>query len=158
MPINTPSPTLPFYRTPPVPRPVDPDWKCHQSGDCCTQPSEVLMTHEERQLIMREMPQGIRTEWRAVNDKMAALKAHPCPFFIFNSCVIYSIRPYNCRRFACMRPDPKTEKWEGQEVSERAPTGCKNADDRFFTSRVARRMLVQIQRKASRWGLKHGWV
>lgn len=153
------TPPLPigFYREKPKARPVDPHWKCHRSGDCCSIPVEVIMTREERTAILPKIPQGIRTEWRDVEgSQLVALKAHPCPFFIFGECLVYDVRPYNCRRFACMRPDPKTELFEN-DLSPSTITGCRNADDRFYTSRVARRMLVQIQRKAMNWARAHGW-
>lgn len=116
------------------------------------------MTIEERAAILPKIPVGIETVWRDVGGSFVALKAHPCPFFIFGECVVYDVRPYNCRRFACLRPDPKTEPFEMTPVDPpRNPTGCENADARINTSRAALRLMQKIQRKASRWGLRHGW-
>jgi Fe-S-cluster containining protein len=157
---TTPSLPLNFYRPKPEPRPVDPHWKCHQSGDCCENVAEVVMTREERSTLLPKVPQGIKTAWRDLDPegKMVALRAHPCPFFIFHECLVYEVRPYNCRRFACLRPNPKTEPLELVDNDEaRNPTGCENADARFITSRVARRVLVRIQRKAQVWARQHGW-
>lgn len=152
---NPPSPALPLqlYRAKPTPRPVDPHWRCQKSGDCCSKPDEVLMTRQERQVLLPAIPQGIKTAWREVNDQFVALKAQPCPFFIFGDCLVYEVRPYNCRRFACLRPDPKLEPWEDGD----GPTKCKNTDDRIATSRIALRMMKLFQRKAQRWALKYGW-
>ena len=154
------TPPLPvgFYREPPKARPVEPHWKCKRSGDCCSLPDEVVMTREERTAILPVIPLGIQTAWREIEGtNMVALKAQPCPFFIFKECVVYDVRPYNCRRFACLRPDPKTEPFEFDHTPQKL-TGCKNADDRFYTSRVAKRLLIQIQRKAQIWARKHGWA
>lgn len=110
------------------------------------------MTHQERLQLMKSIPEGskIVTHWREINEKFVALKAQPCPFFIFQGCIVYANRPYNCRRFACMRPDVKAEPFEGD--------GKNNMMDRFQTSRVARRMLIRIQRKAQGWAHKYGWM
>lgn len=147
------APTLPMLPMLPAARLVDTNWHCHRSGDCCTKPQEVVMTREERMQVILHAPGSITSEWRDLENGMVALKAQPCPFFIFKSCQVYEHRPYSCRRFACMRPDPKTEPFE----LGNGPTGCKNADDRFLTSRKARRMLVDIQRKAQKWARKYGW-
>lgn len=154
---ETPPFPIGFYREKPQARPVDPHWKCLRSGDCCSLPAEVSMTREERAAILPKIPQGIKTEWRDAEDpRFVVLKAHPCPFFIFGECVVYDVRPYNCRRFACLRPDPHEEAFEFEHSPSKV-TGCKNADDRFYTSREARRLLVHIQQKAMRWARAHGW-
>lgn len=130
----------------PAPRPVDPNWKCQRSGDCCTLPKEVVMTKEEAAILVHAAPQEIQMQFRPVGDGFVALKAAPCPLFAFNGCLVYEVRPYNCRRFACMRPDVKAEAFSDECVT-----------DRVKTSRVALRMAVHIQNKAMRWALKHGW-
>lgn len=84
---------------------------------------------------------------------MVALKAKPCPFFLFKECTVYESRPYNCRRFACMRPDPKTEPFQLNEADE-----CVNFWERMAVSREVRRLAVLIQRKAQRWARAHGWT
>lgn len=145
---------FPFYVTPPKPRPVDPKWQCQREGDCCSKPAEVVMTHEERLAILPHVPQGLVTHWRPIDDKFVALKAGPCPFYIFKECLVYPVRPYNCRRFACMRPDPKAEPWE--EGGD-GPNKVRNVDDRIALSRPARRLAAKIQHKAQKWALKHGW-
>lgn len=130
----------------PAPRPVDPNWKCQRSGDCCTLPKEVVMTKEEAAILVHAAPKEIQMQFRPVGDGFVALKAAPCPLFAFNGCLVYESRPYNCRRFACMRPDVKAEPFSDECVT-----------DRIKTSRVALRMAVHIQNKAMRWARKHGW-
>lgn len=130
----------------PASRPVDPEWKCQRAGDCCTKPAEVVMTHQEAAVLVHEAPPTITLQFRPVDERFVAMKAGPCPLFVFNGCLVYSHRPYNCRRFACMRPDPKAEKWDDR-----------NMEVRVKTSRVARRMAERIQRKSQGWAQRHGW-
>lgn len=137
--------TLPML---PAPRPVDPDWKCQRSGDCCTKPSEVVMTKEEAAAIVHAAPKEIAMQFRPVDAKFVALKAAPCPLFVFQTCLVYEVRPFNCRRFSCMRPDIVAEPFEADGGNMMA---------RVKTSRVARRMAEKFQRKAQRWAIKHGW-
>jgi Fe-S-cluster containining protein len=132
----------------PKPRPVDPQWQCHRSGDCCSIPVEVAMTKEEMVQIVHHAPPTIKMEFRDMGDGFVALKAKPCPLYVFKTCLVYEHRPYNCRRFACMRPDPKTEPFEADGGNLMA---------RVKTSRVARRMAQTFQRRAQRWAVKHGW-
>ncbi len=132
----------------PTSRPVDPHWTCQRSGDCCTKPAEVVMTKQEASVLVLHAPPEVAMEFRKVDEAFVALKAHPCPLFIFQGCLVYSVRPYNCRRFGCMRPDVKAELFEVRGG---------NLLDRVKTSRVARRLAVQMQRKAQRWADKHGW-
>lgn len=129
-------------------RPVDPNWTCQRSGDCCTKPAEVVMTKEEAAVIVHAAPREIQLQFRSVDEKYVALKAAPCPLFVFKGCLVYSSRPYNCRRFGCMRPDVKAEPFD---------LNGRNLMDRVKTSRIARRMAEQMQRKAQRWAVRHGW-
>lgn len=144
-PPQTKIPRLPML---PTPRSVDPEWKCQRSGECCTQPAEVVMTHQEAAVLVHHAPPEISMQFRPVDDGFVALKAAPCPLFVFNGCLVYSHRPYNCRRFACMRPDVKAEPFE-------ADGG--NLTARVKTSRVARRLYAKIQRKSMKWARAHGW-
>lgn len=132
----------------PVYRPVDPAWTCQRSGDCCTIPGEVVMTKTEATRLVFHAPPTIKLEFRPVDDQFVAMKAGPCPLYVFKTCLVYDNRPYNCRRFACMRPDVNAEPFEADGS---------NLMDRVKTSRVARRMAEQFQRKAQRWARKMGW-
>lgn len=132
----------------PAPRPVDANWTCCRSGDCCTKITEVVMTKEEASTLVHAAPKEITLEFRPVEHGMVALKAGPCPLYVFGGCLVYDKRPYNCRRFVCLRPDVKAEAFE--------PDG-NNMYARTKTSRVALRMARKVQRKAMRWAVKHGW-
>lgn len=146
---------LPLLKTPPQPisRPVDPEWSCQRSGDCCTLPQEVMMTKEEAAVLVHHAPKEIHLQFRPDSDpRFVALKAAPCPLFVFQTCLVYAHRPFNCRRFSCMRPNPKEEPWEFTPEGD-----CKNFWDRVTTSRTARRMAQLIQRKAQKWAVRHGW-
>jgi Fe-S-cluster containining protein len=142
---------LPFHRRAPISGtlPVDKAWKCQQSGDCCTKPAEVVMTKQEAAVLVHHAPKEIAMQFRPVDDKFVALKAQPCPLFAFGGCLVYHYRPYNCRRFACMRPDPKTEPFDA--------TGA-NMMRRVEQSRDARRLAQRIQAKAQGWAQKYGWM
>lgn len=105
------------------------------------------MTKEEAAVLVHAAPPEIVMHFRPTNDvRLVALKAKPCPLYAFNTCLVYEHRPFNCRRFGCMRPDVKAEKWDGQ-----------NMEVRTKTSRIARRMAEKLQRKAQRWAVRHGW-
>jgi hypothetical protein len=114
------------------------------------------MTPEERTQLLPHIPQGIKTQWRELTGdggkRFVALKARPCPFHIFNECVVYEHRPYNCRRFSCLRVNPKEEPLQYNNTG-----GCRNLLDRLETSRAARRLYAKIQRKAQRWAVRFGW-
>lgn len=132
----------------PAPRPVDDHWKCQKSGDCCTKIAEVVMTKEEAAELVHHAPPTVTMKFRDQGDGFVAMKAEPCPLFIFKRCIVYEHRPYNCRRFVCLRPDVKAEPFE--------PSGA-NMMDRVKTNRKALRIAADEQRRAQRWARKHGW-
>lgn len=145
---ETPVSTRHFLPMLPPPRPVDAHWKCQKSGDCCSLPEEVIMTREEAVIITHHAPAEITLHFRDAGEGFVALKAKPCPLYVFKGCLVYNHRPFNCRRFACMRPDVKAEPFEASGA---------NMMDRVKTSRVARRMAQRIQNKAQGWAQRHGW-
>lgn len=106
------------------------------------------MTKDEAAAIVHAAPKEIAMHFRPAGDGFVALKAQPCPLYAFKGCLVYSVRPYNCRRFGCMRPDVKAEAFEADGS---------NMMDRVKTSRVARRMAENMQRRAQRWARKMGW-
>lgn len=106
------------------------------------------MTKLEAAELVHYAPPTVSLQFRPVDDTFVAMKAGPCPLYIFKTCIVYEHRPYNCRRFACMRPDVKAEPFEVSGA---------NMMDRVKTSRVARRMAEKIQRHAQRWARKYGW-
>lgn len=133
----------------PESRPVDPNWKCQHSGDCCEKVPEVVMTTQEAKHLVLHAPPTITLHFRPTDEaNFVAMKAGPCPLHIFNRCIVYEHRPYNCRRFGCMRPDVKAEPFE---------IDGSNLHDRTMTSRPARRLAIKIQRKAQHWARKMGW-
>lgn len=106
------------------------------------------MTKQEAAVLVHHAPKEITMQFRPVDDRFVALKAHPCPLYAFQTCMVYDVRPYNCRRFACMRPDPAAEPFEVNGA---------NLLERVTQSRVARRLAQRIQNKAQGWAQKHGW-
>jgi Fe-S-cluster containining protein len=129
--------------------PIDPHWKCQREGDCCTKPLEVVMTQLEAAAITHAASSDIKLQFRPLDGAFVALKAAPCPLYWKGECTVYAVRPYNCRRFACLRPDPKAEPFE--------PDGG-NLLKRVQQSRVALRMAKRIQNRAQVWALKMGWT
>jgi len=142
--MSTPTQPLPFYRK------IEKGWKCKQSGDCCKKTREIVMTKEEAATLVHQAPPTIQLQFRPVpdTDRFVAMKAGPCPLFVFNTCLVYEHRPFNCRRFGCMRPDPSTEPFD--------PDGS-NMDDRVRQSREALKLAKWMQRKAQPWADAHGW-
>lgn len=151
-----------------VARPVIDDWKCQRSGDCCTKPQSVVMRVEEKELIERTLTIAklVKLTWfESPQEGFVELLARPCPLHEFDehgksTCTVHDIRPYQCRRFACLRPDPETEPFVMAPISpylKFGMIGCANLRDRLVNSRVARRAYELIQRKAQRWGCAHGW-
>jgi Fe-S-cluster containining protein len=117
-------------------------WKCVGDGACCTQPSEVVMTHAERAEVERAARHGAILRFVVDADpRFTRLQAAPCPLYdAAEGCTVYAVRPFNCRRFACQRTDYETQ-----------------AYDQGPQTRHDRRQLVVIQRHAQRWGRSHGW-
>jgi len=116
-------------------------WVCQRSGDCCTQPSEVVLTEAELRAIVAITDRRLHVRHRP--DGFWTLAAGPCPLYDAETgCTVYAVRPYNCRRFACLRADPTHTPFTGAGIPE---------------TRAERRQLVQIQRKAQRWAVTHSW-
>lgn len=130
---------------------VKEDWQCQRSGDCCRMPKRVTMTFSERRILEAQAALGFAfraLSWRhnpGVN--FTELVASPCPFVTDdNKCNVYEHRPYNCRRFGCMRPDNAVEPF----------------DEKMFGLRLqvlpwARDIYAKMQAAAQPWALAHGW-
>lgn len=140
-------------------------WICSQTGDCCRSVSHVVMTIEEAQLLQTVVdPVKWKTlYWEGVakqtNGHFIKLQAAPCPLLSDDGkCTVHSVRPYNCRRFTCLRPDVTVEPFEPEPLDlANGRLGCKNLSDRVATDRGAKRFVAHLQQKAQRWAVKHGW-
>lgn len=168
-------PLLEFHRGAPAPppvkpesRPVEPGWTCKRSGDCCRKVTEVAMTQQEAALLQEWADANLTIKelsairWQGhQNPQFVILEAGPCPFLRNgNECAVHPIRPFNCRRFGCLRPDPPSEPLQMAPLTpyvKYGEIGCSNLRDRLVHSRVARRIYELLQRKGQRWALKHGW-
>lgn len=140
-------------------RPVEVPWTCDRSGDCCTIPSRVVMTLRERDLLMANSTAIM--QWADVlgREDLVALVAKPCPLYGTApdgrpGCTVHAVRPYNCRRFACLRPESSEEPFVEAGPED---LGCANLGDRIRHSREARRFYQRYQRKAQRWAVQMGW-
>lgn len=126
------------------------------------------MTRQEAAAVMAYAQQHLtigqlnRIEWDGHHEEgFVALKAKPCPFLEgTNTCMVHEARPYNCRRFGCLRPDPAREPLQMAEhspVLQYGTVGCTNLRERLVQSRSARRQYERLQRKGQRWAVAHGW-
>src|SRR5689334_8410128 len=116
-------------------------WTCRKEGSCCREPDEVVMTHAERAEIERAAASSVVLSWREHEDgRFVRLMAHPCPLYLGETCAVYDVRPFNCRRFACQRADYTTQRY-----------------DQGPQTRQDKRQLIVIQRHAQKWGRSHGW-
>lgn len=110
-------------------------WTCHQSGDCCRTPPFIVMTDAEAKLMVARADRATRDlVFRPdTREGYVQMLAGPCPFLHGEAtCAVYDVRPYNCRRFACLR-------------------GFRGTDTEAHAVRVL------IQRKAQVWADAHGW-
>jgi hypothetical protein len=126
---------------------------------------DVLMTPAERDLLLARHP-ALASSFTAWSPDFVALSplagTRQCPLLLIEAnglatCTVHDIRPLNCRRFWCGRPNPAIEPFE-DDISRVAVMGCKNLTDRVLQSRPFRREMAQRQRHVMRtWGHKHGW-
>lgn len=151
-----------------VARPVDPKWHCHRTGDCCRSVDLVTMTHQEAAAVQAVADAQFtigelqRIQWQPnQNPQFIDLVAGPCPFLRgTNVCSVHEVRPFNCRRFGCMRPNPKTEPLQMAPLSpvlQYGTIGCSNLRERLVQSKAARRRYAKLQQAGMRWAYTHGW-
>ena len=153
-------------------RPVRVPWVCHRTGDCCRENTGVAVSANERGLLEHKLVVATRVpvftvhpDDQAVIDRAYAqgvpapspkfyiLEKGPCPYLAGdNTCLVYDIRPYNCRRFACGRTDPTQESLESG-----GSMGCYNLSDRLETSLRFMEWYRAFQRRAQDWARLHGW-
>ncbi len=115
------------------------------------------MTQEEKALLEQAVSEEKRATlvWKPYTDGVrVTLQGPPCPLLEGNRCTVYPVRPYQCRRWGCFRPDPKTEPL----IVDHGFLGAKNTRERFEQSRTVRREFKLMEHKAQRWALKHGWT
>jgi Fe-S-cluster containining protein len=117
-------------------------WQCKHDGDCCKKPGEVVVTHAEQAEIERAASPSVALSWLPHEDaRFVRLKAGPCPLYDGKGCSVYSVRPFSCRRFACVRED-YSESYDWRERT---------------LNREQKRRLIVIQRHAQRWARSHDW-
>ena len=117
------------------------------------------MTPAEAALLRTRRPD--LTVHRHLDPRFVYLEGKPCPLLRMDgavaTCTVHDIRPYNCRRFGCFRPDPTTEPYVAEPLDlPNLRLGCANLSDRL-SNRAVRRAYAKLQRKAQQWALKHGW-
>lgn len=132
-------------------------WSCSLSGDCCRAVGHVVMTPQERDVLLTAVtPERAATltwiDWP--KNGMVALKAAPCPLLNGNLCSVHPVKPMNCRRWGCFRPDPTIEPLE----PDHGFLGSPCTRERFYASRGVRQQMQAMQKKAQKWGRRHGWT
>lgn len=122
-----------------------------KTGECCQGPL-LVMTQQEADVLAKAAPPDVSLSWTPSPDpRFVGLVGSPCPLLgPDNLCRAYDSRPFNCRRFACMRAP-------GDSLVRGGVTGCLNADRRL-SERSVRRFLTVYQRPAVRWARRHGWT
>lgn len=159
---------MPLHPLRVVSRPVDPHWQCRRSGDCCRTVEAVVMTHQEAEVLQARADATLtlgelqRIQWHPhENPQFTQLVAKPCPFLREkNVCLMHEVRPFNCRRFGCLRPDPVREPYETAPLSpylQYGTVGCSNLRERLVHSKPARRIYAKLQQRGYRWAYAHGW-
>lgn len=132
-------------------------WRCQREGDCCLV-RQLVVTRDEVAAMQAADPQPLNVEPHERGFLRIVMPAGRCVYLKREldgqaTCGIYEARPFQCRRFMCLRPDPKTEPWEGS-----GPLGCRNLSDRLAESRYAMTFYESNQRRAGKWALAHGWT
>lgn len=118
------------------------------------------MTPEEATLLQTR--RSDLTFYQHPDKRFVYLQGKPCPLLRMDgavaTCTVHDIRPYNCRRFGCFRPDPAHEPYIAEPLDlPNMRLGCANLSDRL-SNRAVRRAYAQLQRKAQRWATAHGWA
>ena len=119
------------------------------------------MTREEAEELKRARPELDLQFYRHLDRRFVYLRGQPCPLLRWVGsmavCSVWRVRPYNCRRFGCFRPDVSSEPYESESLDlERGRLGCTNLSDRL-ADRGVRRAYARMQRRSQRWADAHGW-
>jgi hypothetical protein len=132
-------------------------WQCRRTGDCCLGPSVVITPAEAEALRAARPEVAIETTLHADRRFVTWHQPSGCPMLAREldgtaTCTVYDARPYNCRRFLCLRD-------EGEAFRGGGPLGCQNLTDRLSTNRHAMAFYGAHQRRVQRsWAVKHGWA
>ncbi len=136
-----------------MPLPVKVPWECSRTGDCC---HDVVMTKQEWAGIQARRPDApLPTPHK---DARFVEYVGTCPLLTEKKqCSVYDVRPMNCRRFGCFRPNVNVEPL----TYDRGGVGvlsCVNARVRFYENKEVRKQALRMEKKAQKWGSKHGWT
>ena len=132
-------------------------WTCRRSGDCCLEVRVISLTPAERDVLAQARP-DVALDVVPQKDTRFLTWSVPkgCPFLSrgldgLATCTVHEIRPYNCRRFLCLRD-------EGEPYRSGGPMGCKNLSERIDRNVHAMEFYRTHQRYAQRdWADSHGW-
>lgn len=136
-------------------RTIEVPFVCDRRGDCCREPPYLVMSEAEAALLFAARAHALRPlRWQDHDERrFVRLMTHPCPFLQPDGlCGVYDIRPYNCRRFICGRPQGANEPW-----AETPDGRCANVTERLAQSVAFFRHAAEVQAAAQPWALAHGW-
>lgn len=137
-------------------RPVVANWQCQRSGECCEAVARIVMTTSEQDELLAACPSIVgRWEPHPIAGYVQ-LCGEPCPYFVRDGtglgvCRVHAVRPFNCRRFGCFRPDVRVEALD----LDAGPFGCANLRDRLPAVAAE---ADRLQRDAMPWALAHQWT
>ena len=134
-------------------------WSCHRSGDCCLDVQQIVLTPAEVEALTAARPDVAMVVRPHHADQRFLVWETPtgCPMLAREldgtpTCTVYDVRPYQCRRFMCLRE-------EGEPFRAGGPMGCRNLSDRLETNRHALAFYGSHQRRAQKsWADAHGWT
>lgn len=115
------------------------------------------MTAAERDELLRASDVPMTFVARGEGDYVALLPVpgtDTCPLLAASGdCSVWSVRPYNCRRWGCFRPT----------TDEPFAMAVTKTDDgvmpiRLYQSKPVARQMSRMQRQAQPWALAHGWL
>ena len=95
------------------------DFTCQKCGDCCRVDGYVFLTKKDSAAIMEYLEVDKKefkrkfTDWFLFLGRVLKLDAEGCCFLIDGRCIIYPVRPIQCRTFPYWDRVLKSEKeWE----------------------------------------------
>ena len=131
-------------------------WTCHRTGDCCLEARSITITPEEKVALEGATSVPIDTVPHEDPRFLSWLMPNGCPMLAREldgtaTCTVHAMRPYQCRRFMCLRED-------GEPYRAGGPLGCRNLTERLQGNRHAVAFYASSQRRAQGWAKAHGWT
>ena len=132
------------------------NFQCYHCGWCCSN-IDKYSSREEFDLAKKALDkQGINMQGSQSPNGMI-LWSKPCPALKITkkgtTCLIYDKRPYPCRQFLC----GKQFKEDNRPFISDIKFNMKYFDDLLLKYPEFAKIKEEIEDKAAKWGMKHGW-